>query len=283
MWRHDRRYHRRDDQRHANVVRDRYDRYDCHASAGLRASPAGLYADKLAGARISLSDHLSDQYCQLKIAETAGGPGLFTVNQFTACSSATTISAVQSFYATQLPAQQHGWMVATQFPADGGLMTACGATCFWNPKGGNIYYLVFDQFTDHGAGVVTYRGRWAAFDISTLPTCSANFNASNPGAQRMVYFVGSGDSAFPVPPLSAIAPDDASGGVRGYDICSSGDVTSVTAFLTTEVPAAGWIRAPASDAHCINTTNCWTKNGHYWSWRAVTDPTLWMISYRQPL
>jgi hypothetical protein len=160
-------------------------------------------------------------------------------------------------------------------------MTTCSAPCFWNPKGGNPYYLVFDQFTDHGAGVVTYRGRWAVFDISTLPTCNANFGPSNPGAQRWVYFVGSGDTAFPVPPLSSIAPDDASGGVRGYDICSPGTVASVTAFLAKEVPADGWTQVTTGDPHCIIPSNCWTKDGQFWSWRAVSDPALWMISYRQ--
>jgi hypothetical protein len=215
------------------------------------------------------------------ISTTASGTGLFTVKQFTACTPATTISAVQSFYTTQLPALPHGWMGATFFPADGGLMTACGAPCFWNPKGGPIYYLVFDQFTDHGAGVVTYRGRWAAFDYSTVPTCSANFGPGNTGAQRDVFFVGSGATAFPVPPLSSIAPDDAAGGIRGYDVCSPGTAASVTAFLAKELPAGGWTKVTTSNAHCTNPSNCWTKGGQFWSWGAISDPTLWTISYRQ--
>ncbi|HEX9039031.1 MAG TPA: hypothetical protein VF808_18760 [Ktedonobacterales bacterium] len=217
------------------------------------------------------------------INTTASGPGLFTVNEFTACTPGATVSSIQSFYNTQLPALEHGWYTSNLFPADGGLMTACSSPCFWNPKGGNIYHLVFDQFADHGSGVVTYRGRWAAFDISTLPACNANFNATNPVAQRMVYFVGSGDTAFPVPPLSSIVQDNASGGVSGYDICSPGDVVSVKTFLDKEVPAAGWTKAPASDPHCTVPANCWTKGGRFWSWNEVTDPTLWMMSYRQQL
>jgi hypothetical protein len=215
------------------------------------------------------------------ISATASGPGLFTVNQFTACTPATTVSAVQSFYTSQLLALQHGWIITNLFPADGGLMTACSAPCFWDPKGGDIYYLVFDQFTDHGAGVVTYRGRWAVFDISMLPSCNANFSSSNPAAQREVYFVGSGATAFPAPPLSSIAPDDASGGVRGYDICSPGTAASVKAFLDKEAPADGWTKVTTSDAHCTIPLNCWTKGGQFWSWGAISDPTLWTISYRQ--
>jgi hypothetical protein len=215
------------------------------------------------------------------ISVTASGSGLFTVNEFTACMPGTTVDSVQSFYTTQLPALQHGWYTATLFPADGGLMTACSAPCFWNPKGVDIYYLVFDQFSDHGAGVVTYRGRWAAFALSALPTCSANFGPGNTGAQRQVYFVGSGATAFPVPPLSSIAPDDAAGGIRGYDICSPGTAASVTAFLAKEVPADGWTKVTTSNAHCTIASNCWTKSGQYWSWGAISDPKLWTISYRQ--
>lgn len=224
-----------------------------------------------------------DKTLSSAISTTASGPGLFTVNQFTACTPGMAVDAVQSFYTSQLPALQHGWYTATTFPADGGLMTACSAPCFWNPKGGNIYYLVFDQFTDHGAGIVTYRGRWAVFDISTLPSCNSNFSPTNTAAQRQVFFVGSGDTAFPVPPLSSITPDDASGGLRGYDICSPGTAASVTAFLNKEVPADGWTKVTASDAHCTIASNCWTKGGQFWSWGTISDPKLWMISYRQPL
>jgi hypothetical protein len=215
------------------------------------------------------------------ISTTASGPGLFTVSQFTACTPGAAVSTVQSFYNSQLPALQHGWYTTDLFPADGGLMIACSAPCFWDPKGGNIYYLVFDQFNDHGSGVVTYRGRWAVFDISTLPTCNANFGPANTGAQRDVYFVGSGATAFPVPPLSSITPDDAAGGVRGYDICSPGTAASATAFLAKEVPADGWTKVTTSNAHCTIPSNCWTKGGQYWSWGSISDPKLWTISYRQ--
>lgn len=270
----------------------------CGAGAGPSASPtatattpAATCASALPGSSaIDLSAHgfiypmtYPANTVSAAISATASGPGLFTVNQFTACTPATTASAVQSFYTTQLPALPHGWYTATLFPADGGLMTACSAPCFWNPKGGDIYYLVFDQFSDHGNGVETYRGRWAAFDISTLPTCNSNFGPQNPAAQRMVHFVGSGDTAFPIPPLSSITPDNASGGVRGYDICSPGTVASVTAFLAKEVPADGWTKVATSDARCINQANCWTKNGQVWSWGAVSDPALWMISFRQSI
>jgi hypothetical protein len=214
------------------------------------------------------------------ISMTASGSGLFTVNQFTACTPNSSVGATQGFYNAHLPAQ-HGWSAATSFPADGGLLVACAAPCFSNASSGPVYYVVIDQFTDRGAGVVTYRGRWAAFDSTSLPACGPNFGTGNTGAQQDVYFVGSGDTAFPVPPLSSIAAADASGGVRGYDVCSPGTAASVSAFLAKEVPAARWTKVTASNAHCTIASNCWSKGGQFWSWGAIGDPTLWTISYRQ--
>jgi len=216
------------------------------------------------------------------ITTTASGPGLFTVYQFMACTPGTTIGDVQSYYNTHLPALPHGWIGSTIFPADGGLMTPCSAPCMWDPKGGDFYYLVFDQFTNVGGGVVTYRGRWADFDISKQPTCNSNFTGGAP-AQRNVYFIGGGTSGFPLPPASATVPDDAAGGLRGYDVCSSGTAASVSAFLTKEVPAAGWTKVQNNDPHCTNPANCWTRGGQFWSWGTITDPTDWIVSYRMPL
>ncbi len=214
-------------------------------------------------------------------AVTASGAGLFTVQQFTACTSGNTVDGVQAFLNTQLPALPHGWMTSSTFPADGGLMQSCAAPWFFNPKGGPYYYFVFDHFSAHAGGVITYRARWAVFDLATLPACIANFNSSTPGAQQAVYFVGSGATALPVPPLSSIASDNASGGLRGYDICSPGTAASVTAFMEKEVPADGWTKVTTNDAHCTISSNCWSKDGQYWSWGSISDPTLWRISYRQ--
>jgi hypothetical protein len=217
------------------------------------------------------------------ITTTASGTGLFTVYQFSACTPSATIGGVQSFYNTQLPALPHGWIGVTTFPADGGLMTACAAPCFWDPKGGDLYYIAFDQFSDHGNGVVTYRGRWAVFAIAAVPTCIANFT-SGPPAQTGVFFIGGGTSGFPLPPFSDTAPDDAAGGFKGMDVCSPGNGATVTAFLNTEVPAAGWTKVNNNDPHCTNPSNCWTKGGQFWSWNPpIGDATDWVVSYRQPL
>jgi hypothetical protein len=77
---------------------------------------------------------------------------------------------------------------------------------------------------------------------------------------------------IPLPPESRIVPDDASGGVRGYDICGPGTVASVASFMRARLTALGW--TPAGDG-------VWTKAGHTLTVR-VTAATDWTISWRDP-
>lgn len=211
---------------------------------------------------------------------TVSGTGLFSVYTLNACTPGTTVSAASSFYATNLSTLPHGWIPWHTFPSDGGLMKACSTLCFFDPKGGPLYYLVFDQFTDRGNGVVTYRIRYATFDA--FPSCGSNFTSGPPAAQD-VYFVPGYTPALPLPPASSTVPDDASGGLRGYDICSPGATASISAFMTTELPATGWTKI-ASDPHCIYTAQCWKHGSAVISW-SVTGFTAdeWHIAWRQSL
>jgi hypothetical protein len=210
-------------------------------------------------------------------AVTASGTGLFTVQQFNACTSGSSISAVQTFFTTQLPALPHGWITSTTFPADGGLMQSCTSPCFYNPKGGPFYYFVFDQFSDHGSGVITYRVRWAV--SPPFPSCAGSFYGT-PGLAD-VFFVPSFTPPVPVPPVSAMQPDDAAGGVRGFEVCSPGTVASVNAFMTKELPAIGWTQV-ASNAGCIFNAECWTNGSSAVSWNTNTTngATGWIIAWR---
>jgi hypothetical protein len=211
---------------------------------------------------------------------TVSGTGLFSVYTLNACTPGTTVSAASSFYTTQLPALPHGWDAWHTFPYDGGLMQTCSAPCFWDPKGGPFYFIVFDQFSDRGNGVVTYRIRYATFDA--FPSCGSNFTVGPPAAQDL-FFVPSYTPALPLPPVSSTVPDNASGGVRSYDICSPGTTASITAFMTTELPATGWTKI-ASDSHCIYADQCWKNGSAIISW-SVTGftATEWHIAWRQSL
>lgn len=210
---------------------------------------------------------------------TASGSGLFSIYTLNACTPGTTVSAASSFYATTLSTLPHGWIPWHTFPYNGGLMQACSAPCFYDPKGGPLYYIVFDQFTDRGSGVVTYRIRYATFDA--FPSCDSNFTAGPPAAQDL-FFVPGYTPALPLPPVSSTVPDSASGGVRGFDICSPGTTASISAFMTTELPATGWTKIGA-DSHCIYTDQCWQNGSAIISW-SVTGFTAsnWHIAWRQP-
>ena len=206
------------------------------------------------------------------------GSGLFTVYTFSVCSPNTMTSGVQSFFSTNLSALQHGWMSAQTFPSDGGLMASCGGTaCWWNPKGGPLYYLVFDQFTDKGNGVITYRARWAV--SPDFPTCGSNYTSQT--AVRDVYFLPGYTPQVPLPPISSAVQDNAAAGVHGFDVCSPGTAQSVSAFMTKELPAAGWTKV-ASNAACIYASQCWQNGSAVISWTAGGDPLNWMIAWRAP-
>lgn len=211
--------------------------------------------------------------------QTASGAGLFTVYSLSVCTPNTTVASVTSFFSSHLGALEHGWLDAQMFPADGGLMASCGeSACWFNPKGGPLYYLIFDQYTDKGNGIVTYRARWAV--SPEFSTCGTNYNSQT--AVRDVYFLPDYTPPLPLPPLSATVQDNASGGLRGYDICSPGTVQSVTAFMTKELPATGWTKIAAVPA-CFYASECWQNGSTVISWDAGSDPLNWHIAWRAAL
>jgi hypothetical protein len=212
--------------------------------------------------------------------QTISGPGLFSVYSFTACTPKTTTNGVKAFFSSRLGALEHGWFDAQTFPADGGLMVSCGEQgCWYNPKGGPIYYLIFDQYADQGSGIITYRARWAV--SPDFPTCNSNYNTIPP-AVRDVYFLPGYTPPLPLPPLSSTVPDNAAGGLRGYDICSPGTTQSVSAFMAKELPATGWTKIAAVPA-CFYSTECWRNGSAVISWNAGDDPLNWHIAWRAPL
>jgi hypothetical protein len=83
----------------------------------------------------------------------------------------------------------------------------------------------------------------------------------------------------PLPPASSTVPDDASGGVRGYDVCSPGTAESVSAYMTGQLPAAGWTKIAATPA-CVYTSECWQNGSAVISWDAGSDPLDWHIAWR---
>ncbi len=208
--------------------------------------------------------------------QVSSGPSLFAVYSFPVCTPNTTTAGVASFFSSHLGALEHGWLDAQTFPADGGLMQSCtGTQCWFDPKGGPLYYLIFDQYADKGDGVITYRARWAV--SPDFPACGPNFSIS--AAVRDIYFLPSYTPQLPLPPLSSTVPDDASGGLHGYDICSPGTAQSVSAFMAKELPATRWSKVIA-DSACFYTAQCWRNGNAVISWDAGSDPLDWHIAWR---
>jgi hypothetical protein len=166
--------------------------------------------------------------------------------------------------------------VSNTFPYDGGLMQSCAAPCFFDPRGGPLYYLVFDHITAHDT-VVSYHVRWAAFSDADFPTCNANFT-SGPPAQQLVYFVPGFTPAIPVPPASSVTQSAAAGGQKLIEVCSAGTAAFVNQFMQKYLTVTGWTKVAAS-GWC--SYECWVNGARVVSWPAVTDPTDWDIAWRE--
>jgi len=202
------------------------------------------------------------------VKSSLGGLSQFTVLETDVCYSGGAddltgpVSDHHSVIANLLGA---GWSVSSSFPYQGALLQSCTGQCYQMK---NSRYLALEQITSHGASVFTYHLRLVAPPPN--PTCNANFaNSPIQGVQTTVEGV-------PLPPITYVVPDNAAG-LRGYDLCSSGTVASITAFLTSALPDTGWTKV-ASNARCFYSDQCWTKGAAVISWH-VGDPTNWGIAY----
>jgi hypothetical protein len=108
--------------------------------------------------------------------------------------------------------------------------------------------------------------------VAAAPVCGSNFNGSASQSSQSILTTTFG--AVPLPPLSRIVPNDASGGVQGYAICSAGTAATITAFMQQTLPAYGWTLVSTS-----GDTQSWKSSRGiiYWS---VPDPLQWTISWR---
>lgn len=211
---------------------------------------------------------------------SGGSAGQFTDSTYHACFTGTTVQVIGAFHdhnsisATLLGS---GWGTSTTFPYNAELQTNCVGNCYYGAPADPIQparYAGFDQITDHGTSLITFRMQLAA--PPPLPACSSNFNTSAfPGYQLTAF-------GMPLPPLSRAAPDDAAGGLKGEDICGPGTVASISAFLAAELPATGWATVPGTTTGCVFTTNCWKKGTQVVSFNVGSDPTNWIVAYRAP-
>jgi hypothetical protein len=194
-----------------------------------------------------------------------GGPSQFSILESDVCyrslsSPTTNLSNTSWSYWHSFPYD------GVLFQARGQLLPTCASLCF---QVGDSRYLSLERITDHGNDVFTYHVRLAT--PPPAPTCNANFsNSPLKGVQTAVEDVS-------LPPITYAVPDNAPN-LRGYDLCSSGTVASISAYLTSALQGTGWKKA-ASDARCFYADQCWTRDSTVISWH-VDDPTNWNITYR---
>jgi len=207
-----------------------------------------------------------------------GGAGQFTITEFDGCAPNNTPDLIVNSgkgpkpLAALLPF--YGWDPSSpSFPTDGQLLTACPANQCFDYSSQHTRYLSVSNATQLANKLVTFHVRLAA--PPPAPSCGPNFTGS-----PLHGYQTTGQNGMPLPPLTLAAPDDASGGLRGLDLCSAGTVASITAFLNSALPATGW--AHGADSRCFFTAQCWTKGGNAISW-SVTSATDWMTAYRQPI
>jgi hypothetical protein len=115
----------------------------------------------------------------------------------------------------------------------------------------------------------------AATATSAPPACGSNFSGA--GSQSYQSTLTTAYGTVPLPPLSRTVPNDASGGVRGYDICSAGTAADVTAFMEQNLPTYGWTLVSSSGG-----VETWQSSTGTISW-SVPDPLEWNIHWRVPL
>jgi hypothetical protein len=193
-----------------------------------------------------------------------GGPSQFTILESDVCYSSPSLPTPNL--------RNSGWSYWHSFPYQGVLLQArgqlyptCASLCF---QIGDLRYLSLEQITDHGNSVFTYHLRLAS--PPPAPTCNANFdNSPLKGVQTAVEDVS-------LPPITYAVPDNAAN-LRGYDLCSSGTVASITAFLNSALGTTGWNKV-TSNTRCFYDDQCWTRDLAVISWH-VDDPTNWHIVY----
>jgi hypothetical protein len=106
------------------------------------------------------------------------------------------------------------------------------------------------------------------------PACGQNF--SSPISQNYQNTLSTTYGTVPLPPLSRTVPNDAAGGVRGYDICSAGNASSVISYMEQNLPSYGWTLVSKSGG-----AESWKSSTGTINW-SVTDPLEWNINWRIP-
>ena len=197
-----------------------------------------------------------------------GGAGQFTLYQVQMCTADSSAAAVNAFF-SGLPS--HGWLHSNTFPADGSFQSACSSSLCWAK---DVRYVSLKQPINDFGGVERYQLTIAT--APPAPNCSGSGNTFSSGYYYTIpdphYTATNVFANIPLPPLTRIVPDDASGGQRGYELCSAGTTASISSFMTKNLTNEGWTSTGGGN---------WSKSGYSLT-VILNSPTAWVITWRDP-
>jgi hypothetical protein len=167
------------------------------------------------------------------------GTGVYYVNLQSFCAPNSTVSAVQQYFATQLPA--NGWTQTDLIPRGGYYFEACGDQYCWMKDAAPR--LIGLQ------NVVAQPGNKVSFDLLLMrppaaPQCDSSFTGTY---QLFLSADANSPLHFELPVLTKIAgAPTTSGATMTYMLCSSGDASSITHELTDALTRINWTVTPAT-------------------------------------
>lgn len=182
-----------------------------------------------------------------------GGDGQFTISSTNLCTPTSSTTDISQYFVRTL-ITSNGWFQSHSFPSDGSYQDACpnGAHCFAKDT---RYIELFS--VQNNTDLITYSMQFAVSPAA--PTCPNGPFLSGYYYKVTTYYYPSGSSTpvnfdVPLPPLTLEQPNDASGGQRGFDLCSAGSTAMVTAFIQTHLTALHWTLTSSSGANQSWTT-----------------------------
>jgi hypothetical protein len=198
-----------------------------------------------------------------------GGTGQFTIYELKLCAPGSSVSAIESFF---MQLTSRSWLHSNTFPADGAYQSDCPDAYCWAKD--VRYVRLVRPISDLGGGIESYQLTLAV--APPAPNCDAWINSFPQGYYYKIpdphYKATNVFANIPLPPLSRIIQDDASGGQRGYDVCSAGTIVSITSFMETNLTKLGWTKG---------NNGIWTKDGFQLTIR-MDASTHWLIGWHNP-
>jgi hypothetical protein len=148
-------------------------------------------------------------------------------------------------------------------------------------------YLELKDLKDNGNGLITYHIVHAT--PPPAPICTpAPFTDPNNPMPLTTTFSGYSSPAIFLPPLTRSTGSVGHAGQVTYNFCSAGSAGSITAFMATAIPAAGW--SAGNGPYPANIHSCaWhlTDNVKQITYCinnvSATDPKDWIINTSSPM